>query len=85
MKRWAERAELARTSLVRWLGLGTSKFYQWQDRYGLAAGNEELHRRLTARGVAHEFALPPGDHGYEYVLSVLDKGLRFLGSALKAR
>jgi S-formylglutathione hydrolase FrmB len=54
-----------------------------QDRYGLAAGNEELHRRLAARGVAHEFALPPGDHGYEYVLSVLDRGLRFLGAALK--
>lgn len=36
MKRWAERTELARTSLVRWLGLGTSKFYQWQERYGLA-------------------------------------------------
>jgi S-formylglutathione hydrolase FrmB len=55
-----------------------------QDRYGLAAGNEELHRRLAARGVAHEFALPPGDHGYEYVLTVFDKGLRFLGAALKA-
>jgi S-formylglutathione hydrolase FrmB len=56
-----------------------------QDRYGLAAGNEELHRRLAARGVPHEFALPPGDHGYEYVLSVLDKGLRFLGGTIKAR
>lgn len=56
-----------------------------QDRYGLAAGNEELHRRLLARGVPHEFALPPGDHGYEYVLSVLDRSLRFLGDALKAK
>ena len=27
--------------------------------------------------------LPPGDHGYEYVLSVLEKSLRFLGGALK--
>jgi len=50
-----------------------------EDRYGLFAGNRELHRRLEARGVAHEFGLYPGDHGYEYVRSVLDKSLRFLG------
>ena len=50
-----------------------------EDRYGLFAGSRELHRRLEARGVVHEFALYPGDHGYEYVRSVLDKSLRFLG------
>jgi len=50
-----------------------------EDRYGLFAGNRELHKRLEARGVAHEFGLYPGDHGYEYVRSVLDKSLRFLG------
>jgi hypothetical protein len=32
--------------------------------------------------VAHEFGLYPGDHGYEYVHTVLDKSLRFLGRAL---
>jgi len=53
-----------------------------QDRFGLFAGNEELHRRLLARGVAHEFSLPPGDHGYEYVRSVLPKSLAFLGRYL---
>jgi len=52
-----------------------------EDRYGLFAGNRELHKRLEARGVAHEFGLYPGDHGYEYVRSVLDKSLRFLGRA----
>ena len=36
VKHWSERTELPRTRLVRWLGLGTSKFYQWQDRYGQA-------------------------------------------------
>lgn len=50
-----------------------------EDRYGLFAGNRELHKRLEARGVTHEFALYPGDHGYEYVRTVLDKSLRFLG------
>jgi S-formylglutathione hydrolase FrmB len=50
-----------------------------EDRYGLFAGNRELHRRLEAVGVDHQFGLYPGDHGYEYVRSVLDKSLRFLG------
>jgi len=53
-----------------------------EDRYGLADGNQELHRRLESRGVPHEFALHPGDHGYEYVRSVLARSLRFLAAAL---
>jgi putative transposase len=36
MKRWTERTELPKTRLIGWLGVGSSKFYQWQDRYGLA-------------------------------------------------
>jgi S-formylglutathione hydrolase FrmB len=53
-----------------------------QDRYGLFAGNEDLHRRLSARGVAHEFHLSPGDHGYDFVRSVIGQSLTFLGRAL---
>jgi enterochelin esterase family protein len=52
------------------------------DHYGLAAGNRELHRRLGERGVPHTFALNPGDHGYDYVLAVIEDSLRFLGKAL---
>ncbi len=52
------------------------------DRYGLAAGNRELHRRLSQRGIAHTFGINPGDHGYEYVLAVVEDSLRFLGKAL---
>lgn len=36
MKRWTARTELPKTRLVGWLGVGTSKFYTWQDRYGQA-------------------------------------------------
>ena len=36
MKRWTERTELPKTRLIGWLGVGTSKFYSWQDRYGHA-------------------------------------------------
>ena len=54
-----------------------------EDRFGLFVGNKDLHEKLLARGVKHEFGLYPGDHGYEYVRSVIDKSLRFLGMALK--
>ena len=55
------------------------------DRYGLAAGHEELHRRLQARKIPHTFALHPGDHGYEYVRSVLPSSLEFLSKRLTAK
>jgi len=54
-----------------------------EDRFGLFVGNKDLHERLVARGVKHEFGLYPGDHGYEYVRSVLERSLRFLGAALQ--
>jgi S-formylglutathione hydrolase FrmB len=53
-----------------------------EDRYGLFRGNSDLDRTLGARGVPHTFGLYPGDHGYEYVRSVLEKSLRFIGRAL---
>jgi enterochelin esterase family protein len=53
-----------------------------EDRYGLAAGNRRLHETLRSRGVAHTFELPPGDHGYEFVRSRLEKSLGFLEEAL---
>ena len=52
-----------------------------QDRFGLFEGNQALHRLLDSRGYPHEFALPPGDHGYEYVGTVLPGSLRFLARA----
>jgi S-formylglutathione hydrolase FrmB len=73
---WAARAVPGKTPAL-YFDCGTA------DRYGLFKGNEELHRRLQARGVAHEFALRPGDHGYDYVRSVLGHSLRFLGAALR--
>jgi len=54
-----------------------------EDRYGLASGHRELHRILDERGVAHAYELPPGDHGYEYVRTRIEKSLRFLGERLR--
>ena len=73
---WAARADPSKTPAL-YFDCGSS------DRYGLFKGNQELHRRLEARHVTHEFFLRPGDHGYEYVRSVLGDSLRFLGAALR--
>lgn len=74
---WAEKAD-AKAAPALYFDCGSD------DRYGLAAGNSTLDQRLTARGIAHTFALRPGDHGYAYVLSVIDRSLRFIGDQLRA-
>jgi len=33
---WTERTELAAGKLVKWLGISSSKFYDWKQRYGQA-------------------------------------------------
>jgi S-formylglutathione hydrolase FrmB len=75
---WARRAD-SREAAALFFDCGD------RDRYGLAAGHEELHRRLLARGIPHEFALRPGDHGYEYVHSALPASLAFLSKRLRAK
>jgi transposase InsO family protein len=34
VRTWSERTELGSGKLVHWLGIGTSKFYEWKKRYG---------------------------------------------------
>ena len=75
---WARKADPGKTPAL-YFDCGS------EDRYGLFKGNEELHRRLQARGVAHTFALGPGNHGYEYVRSVLAYSLKFIAGALGGR
>jgi putative transposase len=43
--KWSERTELPSTRLVRWIGVGMSKFYDWKARHGKV--NE--HNRLVPR------------------------------------
>ena len=74
---WARKADPGKTPAL-YFDCGS------EDRYGLFKGNEELHRRLQARGVAHAFALRPGNHGYEYVRSALAFSLKFIAGALGA-
>lgn len=34
MRYWNDRTEIANTRFIRWLGIGSSKFYDWRGRYG---------------------------------------------------
>ena len=34
MRRWSDASEIAARTLVLWLGLASSKFYNWRQRYG---------------------------------------------------
>lgn len=45
VRKWSGRTELPATRLVRWIGVGMSKFYDWKQRFGLA--NE--HNALAPR------------------------------------
>ena len=49
-----------------------------QDRYGFQPSNKTLDELLTKSGVAHEFHMFPGGHGWEYMLSVADNSYSFL-------
>lgn len=46
VRRWSQKAELPLCRFIGWLGIATSKFYSWLDRYGKA--NE--HNGPVARG-----------------------------------
>lgn len=73
---WARRADPGATPAL-YLDCGA------QDRYGLARGHRALDGTLKDRGVAHTLALPPGDHGYEFVRRRLEVSLAFLAAALE--
>jgi hypothetical protein len=34
VRQWSERTELPAGKLVQWVGIGSSKFYDWKRRYG---------------------------------------------------
>jgi len=49
-----------------------------QDRYGFQNTNKVLDEQLTGAGVPHEFHIFPGNHGWEYMISVADHSYGFL-------
>jgi S-formylglutathione hydrolase FrmB len=51
-----------------------------QDRYGFGEPNKAFDEKLTKLGLAHEFHMYPGGHGWEYMISVADHSYTFLWS-----
>jgi S-formylglutathione hydrolase FrmB len=49
-----------------------------RDRFGYNQSNQAFDQKLTQLGIAHEFHLFPGDHGWEYMRSVADHSYAFL-------
>ena len=54
-----------------------------QDRYGFQESNKQFDERLTKLGIAHDFHLYPGNHGWEYMISVADHSYVFLWKNFK--
>lgn len=54
-----------------------------QDRYGFQEPNKAFDEKLTKLGLAHEFHLFPGNHGWEYMISVADHSYGFLWKNFK--
>jgi S-formylglutathione hydrolase FrmB len=54
-----------------------------QDRYGFQESNKAFDEKLTKLGLAHEFHLFPGNHGWEYMISVADHSYAFLWKSFK--
>ncbi|MEK6322918.1 MAG: alpha/beta hydrolase-fold protein [Acidobacteriota bacterium] len=54
-----------------------------QDRYGFQEPNKAFDEKLTKLGLAHEFHLFPGNHGWEYMLSVAHHSYSFLWNNFK--
>jgi len=54
-----------------------------QDRYGFQKSNKDFDEKLTKLGIAHEFHLFPGNHGWEYMISVADHSYTFLWKNFK--
>jgi len=54
-----------------------------QDRYGFQESNKAFDDKLTKLGLAHEFHLFPGNHGWEYMISVADHSYSFLWNGFK--
>lgn len=54
-----------------------------QDRYGFQEPNKVFDEKLTKLGLAHEFHMFPGGHGWEYMISVADHSYAFLWASFK--
>ncbi len=74
---------LAQSAPARLKGLKIYFDVGAQDRYGFDAGNKQLDAALTAAGVAHEFTLAPGGHGWAFLAGRSEPALAFVWNTLR--
>ena len=53
------------------------------DRYGFAAGNQQLDTILTAASIPHEYHLAPGGHGWAFLVDRSEPALTFVWGVLR--
>jgi S-formylglutathione hydrolase FrmB len=53
------------------------------DRYGFEKGNAQLSATLRAAGVAHEYTLAPGGHGWSFLVERSEPALTFIWKTLQ--
>ena len=55
-----------------------------QDQLGFQDSNKAFDAKLTKLGLAHEFHLFPGSHGWQYMVSVAEYSYTFLWNSFKS-
>ncbi len=53
------------------------------DRYGFEKGNEKLDAILKAAGVAHEYTLAPGEHGWSFLSDRSEPAFTFVWNTVR--
>jgi len=53
------------------------------DRYGFERGNQKLSDTLKAGGVAHEYTLAPGVHGWSFLVERSEHAFTFIWNTLR--
>lgn len=76
---------LARANAAKLKGLKIYFDVGEADRYGFQTGNKQLDQVLTQAGVAHEFHLAPGGHGWAFLTSRAEPALTFVWDALRKK
>jgi S-formylglutathione hydrolase FrmB len=77
--------QLARANTARLKSLKIYFDVGEADRYGFQAGNKQLDEVLTSAGVAHEFHLAPGGHGWSFLSSRAEPALSFVWNAFRKK
>ncbi|HLL77441.1 MAG TPA: alpha/beta hydrolase-fold protein [Pyrinomonadaceae bacterium] len=77
--------QLARANAARLRGLKIYFDVGDSDRYGFQTGNRQLDEMLTAAGIAHEFHLAPGGHGWSFLTSRAEPALAFVWNAFRKK